>query len=74
MPIGVNVDNPQEQLSSTPVNLGTSITFGGNVLGGGSSSTGGGSTGTSSFSFSTILMYGAIALVIIFILKKLQKN
>jgi hypothetical protein len=68
MPIGLNVDNPQSQVSEPVASTSTGgITFGGNVLGGGSTST----TPTSDLSFSTILLYGAIALVVIWILKKI---
>jgi hypothetical protein len=67
MPIGLNVDNPQSQVSEPIATTSTGgITFGGNVIGSGSSS-----ASADSSSFSTILLYGAIALVIIFILKKL---
>lgn len=76
MPIGVNVDNPQEQQTSLPTDTATgSIAFGGNINGSaGASTTATATTPGSSLSFSTILLYGAIALVAIWILKKIGKN
>ena len=68
MPIGLNVDNPQSAVSEPVGEISTgAVTFGGNVLGGGSSST----TAATTPGFSTILLYGAIALVVIWILKKI---
>jgi hypothetical protein len=70
MPIGLNIDNPQYSIPTTTVAPqigGATINYGGNVLGGGStSSSAAGSTG-----ISTILLYGIIALVVIFILQRL---
>ena len=68
MPIGVNVDNPQSAVSEPVGEISTgSNTFAGNVIGSGSSS----ATSATNPSFSTILLYGAIALVVIWILKKI---
>jgi hypothetical protein len=67
MPIGVNVDNPQEQVSTPTASTLNSVDFAGNSIGGA-----GGNTSSGTDSLSTILLYGAIALVIIFILKKLS--
>jgi hypothetical protein len=67
MPIGVNVNNPQEQVSTPTTSLGNTVSFGGNAVGSGAS------TATSSGeSVSTILIYGVIALVVIYVLKKLE--
>lgn len=68
MPIGVNVDNPQEQVSTPTTSTLNQIDFAGNSIGGA-----GGSTSSGSDSFSTILLYGAIALVVIYILNKISK-
>lgn len=68
MPLsGVNVDNPQEQVSTPTTSTLNAIDFAGNSIGGS-----GGSTSSGSDSFSMILLYGAIALAIIFILKKIS--
>jgi hypothetical protein len=70
MAVPLSINNPQEQLTSVPVTntFGPiTSTFGGNVIGGGSTSTSGAST-----DFSTILLYGAIALFGVWILKKID--
>jgi hypothetical protein len=73
MPLsGISVNNPQEQnpISENPISTtGNDITFGGNALGSGASTATSGSP-----TFSTILLYGAIALVVIFILQRLEKK
>ena len=71
MPLsGLSVNNPQEQLTSNPITTdfgAISVTYGGNVIGGGSTSTEGAAS-----DFSTILLYGIIGLVIIFIFQRLE--
>lgn len=67
---GVSVNNPQEQLSeqSVPVSSGNdTFTFGGNALGSGASTS---TTGTTPFS--TILLYGAIGLAAVWVLKRID--
>lgn len=70
MPIGLNVDNPQSQTSLASVTPTNTVSFGGNVIGAG---TGGGASASAATtpSISMILIYGAIGLVVVFILKKL---
>ena len=72
MPIGLTVNNPQEQnpvAALTPTAGGPSITFGGNLIGSGSTST----TASNQSDLSTILTYGAIGLFIVLILDHLDK-
>lgn len=75
MPLGLNINNPQEEnptLVSTP-SIGP-VTYGGNVLGSGSSATQGGAQSTASTpDFNTILTYGVIALFAVFVIQRLEK-
>lgn len=74
MPLGLNINNPQEQNPTalqTPQLGGGSISYGGNSIGGSGGSATASTTPGSTLDFSTILFYGAIALIIIFILKKI---
>jgi hypothetical protein len=74
MPLGLNINNPQEEnpeAEQTPQLGGGSIAYGGNSIGGAGGSADASATQSGSLDFSTILFYGALALVIIFILKKI---
>jgi hypothetical protein len=81
IPIGLNIDNPQTQdplaLVSPSVVIG-GATYGGNAVGSGASTaTSGSPTPTATiggFSISTILIYGVIALVVIFLLQRLDHS
>lgn len=68
MPLGLNINNPQEEnpvAGISPTIGGQANTYAGNALGTGAS--------TSSSSPSNILIYGAIGLAVIFILKKIDQ-
>lgn len=70
MPLGLNINNPQEEnpISDNPVSTtGPSIVFGGNALGSGASTATSGAP-----NFSTILLYGAIGLFLIWLLQRLE--
>jgi hypothetical protein len=71
MPIGLNVNNPQEENpeASVPISTANSFTFGGNALGSGAST-----STTGEPDFSTILLYGAIGLAAVWILKRVEGN
>lgn len=75
MPIGLTVDNPQSQYTAasvTPTVSGSTNIYGGNALGSGATTAT--TASTSGSTISTILLYGAIALVVIFILKRMQEK
>lgn len=71
MPLsGLSINNPQEEnpISSNPNTVGgASVTFGGNALGSGASTSTSGSP-----TISTILLYGLIALAVIWIIQRLE--
>lgn len=77
MPLsGLSVNNPQEQNPITLTNPAQTVggaTYGGNVLGSGSTATSGGGT-PNTLGVSTILLYGALALLAIWILRRLEEN
>jgi hypothetical protein len=71
LPLTINNEQSQEQIAAISPNLGPStVTIGGNVLGSGSSSATASGSGT--LTFSTILLYGAAGLLIVFIAKQLE--
>jgi len=67
MPLsGVSVNNPQEQLDEIqPTTVGATVTFAGNAIGG--------NAGSASAAPSSILVYGIIGLIAVFILQRLDK-
>jgi hypothetical protein len=69
MPIGLTVNNPQEEnpvAAVSPTVTTGGVTYGGNALGAGAS------TSTTTSDISTILLYGAIGLAAVFLFQRLE--
>jgi hypothetical protein len=72
MPLsGVSVNNPQEQVSTPTAETGAiDVSYGGNALGSGAATATSASSGTE---LSTILLYGALGLGAVFLIKQFEK-